>query len=99
MLRELRARRTILSVAGITDRGYYNSNLLLVETERVMMDAADEVMVVADSTKFGRQSLAHLCDLGDVQRLVVDHEITADWRSRVSAAGVRLLIAGETDNG
>jgi DeoR/GlpR family transcriptional regulator of sugar metabolism len=99
MLRELRVRRTILSVAGITERGFYNSNLLLVETERVMMDAADEVIVVADSTKFGRQSLAHLCDLGDVHRLVVDHEITEDWRSKVSAAGVKLLIAGATDNG
>ncbi len=31
-----------------------------------MMHAADEVIVVADSTKFGRQSLAHLCPLGDV---------------------------------
>jgi hypothetical protein len=29
----------------------------------------------------------------------VDHKITEDWRSRLTAAGVNLLIAGETDNG
>ena len=75
MLARLNVRRTILSVAGASERGFFNSNLLLVETERAMMEAADEVIVVADSTKFGRQSLAHLCPLEAVQHLVVDDEL------------------------
>ena len=69
-------------MAGINERGFFNNNLLLVETERAMMHAAEEVIVVADSTKFGHQSLAHLCPLGDVDHLVVDHEITDDWRNK-----------------
>ena len=63
VLSSLKVRRTVLSVAAINDRGFYNSNLLLVETERAMLDASEEVIVVADSTKFGHQSLAHLCSL------------------------------------
>jgi len=98
MLSRLNVRRALLSVAGINERGFYNSNLLIVETERVMMRVADEVVVLADSTKFGHQSLAHLCELGAVQQLVVDNEITEDWRSRVIAAGVKLIVAGEMDN-
>ncbi|MBX7166980.1 MAG: DeoR/GlpR family DNA-binding transcription regulator [Pirellulales bacterium] len=98
MLSHVGVRRTVLSVAGITERGYYNSNLLLVETERAMLRAADEIIVVADSTKFGRQSLAHLCELSAVTRLVVDNEITEDWRSRLLAAGVQVVVAGSTDN-
>src|SRR5207302_6771307 len=84
-LERLSVRRTILSVAGVTERGFFNSNLLLVEAERAMMRAADEVIVVADSTKFGRQSLALVCGLSEAQHLVVDHEIAQDWRSRVVA--------------
>ena len=61
MLRSLNVRRAVLSVAGVNDEGFYNSNLLLVETEQAMMKAADEVIVVADSTKFGCTSLARLC--------------------------------------
>ena len=99
MLRELRAQRVIVSVAGITESGCYNSNLLLVETEQAMMRSADEVIVVADSTKFGKQSLARMCRLEDVQRLVVDHEITEDWRSKIRSAGIELYLAGSTDNG
>src|SRR6266404_8298011 len=70
MLARLNVRKTVLSVAAINERGFYNSNLLLVETERAMMQAAEEVIVVADSTKFGHQSLAHLAPLDAVQYLV-----------------------------
>ena len=66
----------MLSVAGINERGFFNSNVLLVETEQAMMKAADEVIVVADSTKFGHQSLAHLCALEQVDYLVVDSGIS-----------------------
>jgi DeoR/GlpR family transcriptional regulator of sugar metabolism len=93
MLSRINVRRTVLSVAGITERGYFNSNLLLVETERVMIQAADEVIVVADSTKFGRQSLALLCDLGGIHHLVVDEEVSPQWRERVQQAGVNLNVA------
>lgn len=93
MVERLNVRRTILSVAGINERGFFNSNLLLVETERAMMHAADEVIVVADSSKLGRQSLAHLCGLNDVHHLVVDHEISDEWRKRIVQAGVRLHVA------
>lgn len=93
MLADLNVRRAVLSVAGINDRGYYNSNLLLVETERAMMNAADEVIVVADSTKFGQSSLARLCDLGEIDILVTDPGIDETWRRRLTEAGVRLVIA------
>jgi DeoR family fructose operon transcriptional repressor len=93
MLGRLNVRKTVLSVAGINERGFYNSNLLLVETERAMMRAADEVIVVADSTKFGRQSLAHLSPLNEAQYLVVDEGITDEWRMKAEQAGVRLLVA------
>jgi DeoR/GlpR family transcriptional regulator of sugar metabolism len=93
MLAGLNVRRAVLSVAGINERGFFNSNLLLVETERAMMNAAEEVIVVADSTKFGHMSLSHLCNLSDIDVLVTDHEIDPTWRERVEAAEVRLLVA------
>jgi DeoR family transcriptional regulator, fructose operon transcriptional repressor len=93
MLSTVRVRKTIFSVAGIHEEGFFNNDLLLVETERAMMQAANEVIVVADSTKFGRQSLTHLCPLQAVQHLVVDDGITAPWSAKVRAAGVDLVLA------
>jgi DeoR/GlpR family transcriptional regulator of sugar metabolism len=93
MLSMVRVRKTIFSVAGITEEGFYNNDLLLTETERAMMRAADEIIVVADSTKFGRQSLTHLCPLNNVQHLVVDEGISEAWRKKIEEAGVKLHIA------
>ncbi len=98
MLERLNVRRTILSVSGVNERGFYNNNLLLVETERAMMRAADEVIIVADSTKFGCQSLAHLCGLEEVQHIVVDDEINDQWRQKIADARVDLhLVASHTN--
>lgn len=93
MLSEINVRRTVLSVGGINERGFFNNNLLLVETEQAMIKAADEVIVVADSTKLGCQSLAWLCGLDEVDYLVVDHEIPTEWRKKLTAAGTKLLVA------
>jgi len=95
MLAEINVRRAVLSVASIGERGFYNSNVLLVETERAMMQSADEVIIVADSTKFGHQSLAQLCELGDPDKLVVDDEISPEWKNKITAAGLELVVAGE----
>jgi DeoR/GlpR family transcriptional regulator of sugar metabolism len=62
-----------------------------------MLQASEEVIVVADSTKFGHQSLAHLCALERVDYLVVDHEIDPVWKKKVKAAGVELVVAEPPD--
>ncbi|XRN64197.1 DeoR/GlpR family DNA-binding transcription regulator [Anatilimnocola sp. NA78] len=96
MLASLHARRAVVSVAGINERGCYNSNLLLVETERAMMAAAEEVIVVADSTKFGHTSLALMCPLDEIDILVSDHDLSAGWQSTLNQAGVQLRLAAES---
>src|SRR5262245_21303868 len=93
MLAALNVRRAVISVAGINERGCYNSNLLLVETERAMMTSAEEVIVVADSTKFGHRSLSHLCDLSQIDVLVTDDEVALEWRQRLVAANVKMVVA------
>jgi DeoR/GlpR family transcriptional regulator of sugar metabolism len=93
MIAALRVRKTVLSVAAVHEEGFFNNNLMLVETERTMMKAAEGVIVVVDSSKFGRQSLARLCGLDAVQTLVVDDGIDQRWRERLLAAGVDLRVA------
>lgn len=92
-LKNINAHKLIMSVGGITEKGLFNSNALLVETERQMMQSADEVMVVSDSGKLGRSALAHLCDLPAIDHLVVDSGITPEWRRTFENLGTRLTIA------
>jgi len=95
-LSQIHVRRLFMSVGGITERGLFNSNTLLVETERSMMAAAEEVIVVTDSGKLGHSALAHLCPLDQVHRVVVDPGITDDWKAVLAQAGIALTI--DTDD-
>ncbi len=97
MMEDIHVHQTVMSTGGITARGLFNSNLLLVETERQMMRCADEVVVVADHTKIGRQALAFLCELSAVDTLIVDRGIAPEQRELVGRTGVRLVVAGGPD--
>jgi DeoR/GlpR family transcriptional regulator of sugar metabolism len=99
MMDDIHVHQTIMSVGGITEKGLFNSNLLLVETERRMMRCADEVVVVADHTKIGRQALAFLCELSAIDTLIVDAGATREQLQLFDHAGVRYLLAGEKDDG
>lgn len=92
-IRHLHANRLIMSVGGLTERGLFNGNLLLVETERAMIDAADETIVVADHTKFGRQALAFLEDWSRIRRIVVDDGV-AEAQLAMVGANVDIVVAG-----
>lgn len=91
-LAEIHVRRLFVSVGGITERGLFNSNALLVETERLMLAAAEEVVVVTDSSKLGHSALAHLCPLEKVHRVVVDSGISPEWRQVLRDAGITVDI-------
>jgi DeoR/GlpR family transcriptional regulator of sugar metabolism len=93
MLEDVHVQQMLMSVSGITAKGLFNSNMLLVEAERRMMRCADEVIVLADHTKFGRQALAHLCELGAIDTLVTDWGATSEQRRLADEAGVRLIVA------
>jgi DeoR/GlpR family transcriptional regulator of sugar metabolism len=95
MMEDLHVQQAIMSVGGMTAKGLFNSNLLLVETERQMMRCAEEVVIVADHTKIGRQALAFLCEPASIDTLIVDPGLTAAQREIIERAEVRLLVAGE----
>jgi DeoR/GlpR family transcriptional regulator of sugar metabolism len=98
MMEDIHVHQLVMSVGGITSKGLFNSNLLLVETERQMMRCADEVVVVADHTKIGRPALAYLCNLTDIDTLIVDNQLSDAQRELLRQNDVRLIVAGATEN-
>lgn len=54
-LRNIYVSRLVMSTGGVTSEGLFNSNALLVDTERQMIRAAEQVTLVADHSKFGQR--------------------------------------------
>ena len=93
-LKNIRAQKAFMGVAGITGEGLYNSNALVVETEQFMLHAVSEVYVVADYTKFGRHALAFLCDFTLVTGIITVQPPTEEKQktlNEVEAKGVSII--------
>jgi DeoR/GlpR family transcriptional regulator of sugar metabolism len=93
ILSTIHTKTLFLSVAGIHNAALYNQNLLLVQSEQRMMTQAQQIILLADSTKFGQQALTRLCDLSNINVVVTDSAISHAHRKEVESAGCRLVLA------
>lgn len=60
---------------------------------QIMIDVAREVIVVADSSKFLRKSLAFICKLERIDTVITDAGILDEDRKRLVDAGIKVIIA------
>lgn len=92
-LSQIRVRRLVMSVGGLTEAGLFNTNSLLVETEQQMIEAAEEVIVASDSGKFGRPALARIAPLGVADQIVTDDRVSEHWRTLFAQEEIQVHIA------
>lgn len=92
-MESLRVDVVVMGAGGVVADGIYNSNSILVETERQMMRCGQRVVLAVDHTKLGRRALTRLCGLDEVHEVVVDDRLDADQRAMLDAAGVTVRLA------
>jgi DeoR/GlpR family transcriptional regulator of sugar metabolism len=94
VLRQLHVNRLFLGADSIDLRqGIGNASPAEVPIKRLAIAAAEEVILVADSSKFGRVSLVHVCDLRQVHHVVTDAELAPEWQQALPEMGIRLTLA------
>lgn len=64
--------KVFMGVAGIDERGMTNTDTLLIQTERCMIERAREVYILADSSKFNRRGNLRLCGFDKVTAVITD---------------------------
>jgi len=97
-LASLHVSKAIMGIAGVTEDSLYNANLLMVEAERQMMRSADEVILVADRSKFGKRALAPLGGWDMVNRVVSDDGLDPHWQDVIRRAGAQVILAGAPES-
>ncbi len=85
------ASRAFMGVYGIDELGATNTDLLVIQAERAMIENARELVILADSSKFGRRGTLKLCELDRIHTIITDREITDEQRGLVESRGVRLM--------
>jgi DeoR family transcriptional regulator of aga operon len=83
-----------LGVDGIDlDFGLSITNLTEATLNQKMLESAQVVVVLADSTKFGRRGLGRVCGLDQVQYIVTDSGVPAATVEQLEERGIQVIIA------
>jgi len=83
-----------LSVQGVSiEKGLTNTSLSDLPLKKAMISAAKEVVLVADSSKFGRVEFCNVAPISAVHKIVTDGRLLTSTRKEVEALGIELLLA------
>ena len=83
-----------LGVDGI-DLGFGLSitNITEASLNQKMIQLAQKIVILADSTKFGRRGLGKICNLEQIQYIITDKGIPSNTKKDLEERGIKVIIA------
>lgn len=91
--RNFYARRMFMGAQGLGPLGLMEADPLLIQAEQKLIDQADELVVLVDSTKFRKRSSLILCGLKRIATIITDSGIEDRDAAMLEEAGVNLIVA------
>jgi DeoR/GlpR family transcriptional regulator of sugar metabolism len=94
ILKELNVDKAFLGADAIdVDRGITNSNIEESNIKKSIVEISKEVIVLADSSKFGNVAFTKVCDIDSVDVIVTDFNISEKELSKFRNTNVKIYIA------
>lgn len=92
-LRHLSADKLFLGVDGIHfEYGLTTPNLMEGRVNQLMMSIAHEVILVADSSKFGKRSMSVIARVQDVDKIITDTDIEENNLRELRGLGIQVIM-------
>ncbi|WP_102224922.1 DeoR/GlpR family DNA-binding transcription regulator [Acidimangrovimonas sediminis] len=85
------ARRMFMGAQGLAPLGLMEGDPLLIQAEQKLIDQADELVVLVDSSKFRARSSLVLCPLARIHTVITDDGISDREAQMLDAADIRLI--------
>jgi DeoR family transcriptional regulator, aga operon transcriptional repressor len=83
-----------LGVDGIDlDFGFSITNLAEASLNQKMIECAQAVVILADSTKFGRRGLGRVCNFDQVHYIITDDNVPPGVVKTLQEQGIKVIIA------
>ena len=93
-IRQFHFDKFFLGVAGIDENnGITDFGMDEVEIKRTFIKHSNQVITLADSSKFGHVSFITICQLDQVNQVITDQGINPQLRSDLRKRGVNITIA------
>lgn len=92
-IRSLSVDKTFLGADAVHPDGTIsNVNLDEVPIKQAMVKAAKKVFLLANSTKFEKKGFAKVCNLSEIDTLIVDSGISKEKIEQFSSMGVKVIV-------
>jgi DeoR/GlpR family transcriptional regulator of sugar metabolism len=89
----LHADKLFLGADGLTSaKGVTTANVLEAEVDRAAIEAASQVIIVADSSKIGLIGLTTIMPLDDVKKLITDGGAPAEFVGELRRQGAEVIL-------
>jgi DeoR/GlpR family transcriptional regulator of sugar metabolism len=96
-LARLSVDKVFLSATGFTvEKGVTDPDLQETEVKQAMIRAAREVILVADSSKWGVTTLAQIAPLRAIHKIVTDDSLPVEAIQAIEAEGVEVVTPGRS---
>lgn len=93
ILQELSCEFIFLGVDGIDlDFGFSITNIAEATLNQKMIETAQTVVILADSTKFNRRGLGKICGFDQVQYVVTDNKVASKTVRQLEDKGVKVIV-------
>jgi DeoR/GlpR family transcriptional regulator of sugar metabolism len=92
MLSAVAADVLVMGTGGVTTEGFSNNNTLLVGSERKMIEVSRKVVIVTDSSKFGRAAMTPLAPLDAADVVVSDTQLAPEYQRMLEANGIDVIL-------
>ena len=89
---EFLRHRMFMGAQGVGRLGVMERDPLMVQGERKLIEQAEELVVLVDSSKFAQRSSLIVCGLDRVDTIITDDGISDEARRMVEDAGITLLV-------
>ncbi|MFD8794051.1 DeoR/GlpR family DNA-binding transcription regulator [Streptomyces vinaceus] len=89
---EIRADVAFLAAGGFSAHGLFTPDLAEAAVKRAAMTAARRVVLLADSSKAGREHFACFGSLADVDLLITDQGLAPAQQAAIEAAGTEVVL-------
>ncbi|WP_047417390.1 DeoR/GlpR family DNA-binding transcription regulator [Cellulophaga sp. Hel_I_12] len=93
ILGNISCSKLFLGVDGFDlDYGLSTTNLEEAQLNKKMLHAVQKIIVLADSSKFGKKSFAKICDMDQVHELITDKGISPEIKRKIEEKGVKVTM-------
>ncbi|MEP0519272.1 MAG: DeoR/GlpR family DNA-binding transcription regulator [Hyphomicrobiales bacterium] len=90
--RNFYANRMFMGAQGLCPLGLMEADPLLIQAEQKLINQADELVVLVDSSKFKNRSSLILCALERISAVITDDQVDDSIANMLEAAGVKLIV-------